>query len=321
MTPQLQPVLTALAVTVTVLLWASSFVVIRTVGTDLSPGPLALGRVGVAALVLTPLVLLNRSALLPSRRLLVPVIAYGAMWFAGYNVALNLAERHIDAATAALVVNIAPLLIAVGAAVLLREGLKVNVLLGCLVGLLGVVTMSSAVRGAAGDDSTVLGIGLGVLAAGLYASAVLVQKAKLTGLDRMRVTWLGCLVGTVVLLPFAPRLVSELTTARTGAVLGMLYLGVFSTAVGFTTWAYALSRSSASKLSPVGYLVTVVAVLLSWLLLREVPEPVVLLGGIICLLGVVLTRWGGTRSSGFNARRRRIPMLVRASEQARGSGR
>ena len=102
------------AASVTIVLWASAFVVIRSSGAHLSPGPMALGRVAVAALVLTPFALRGARPLLPRGRVLLPVVGYGALWFAGYNVALNAAERHVDAGTAALLVNVAPVLIAVG---------------------------------------------------------------------------------------------------------------------------------------------------------------------------------------------------------------
>ena len=46
----------------------------------------------------------------------------GVLWFGAYNVALNAAERHVDAGTAALLVNVAPMLIAVLAGVMLKEG-------------------------------------------------------------------------------------------------------------------------------------------------------------------------------------------------------
>ena len=74
-------VLLAVAVSTTVIVWASSFVVIRSIGTDFTPGPMALARVAIAAAVLTPVVLArHRSSLVPPRRLLVAVGLYGAMW-------------------------------------------------------------------------------------------------------------------------------------------------------------------------------------------------------------------------------------------------
>jgi drug/metabolite transporter (DMT)-like permease len=67
-------------------------------------------------------------------------------------------------------------------------------------------------------------------------------------------------------------------------------LGVFPTAIGFSTWAYALRRTDAGKLSSSTYAVPAVSVALSWLLLGEVPGPYGLVGGAICLLGVAIAR-------------------------------
>jgi drug/metabolite transporter (DMT)-like permease len=70
----------------------------------------------------------------------------------------------------------------------------------------------------------------------------------------------------------------------------MGYLGIFPTSIAFTTWAYALSRSSASRLAVLVYLVPPITIGLSWLTLSEVPTIAALLGGALCLAGVVLAR-------------------------------
>ena len=83
----------------TVLLWACSFVVIRAVGDDLSPGALAFGRLVVGTCAGRR----GRPALpptVPRGRALAFVIGYGVLWFASYTVVLNWAERHLDAGTA-----------------------------------------------------------------------------------------------------------------------------------------------------------------------------------------------------------------------------
>ncbi len=294
------PPLAAAAAGVTVLLWASAFVVIRVVGGHLSPGPIALLRLAVAVVVLTPLVLARRkgnSPLVPRGRSLARVVIYGLMWFAGYNLALNAGERLVDAGTAAMVINLAPLMIAFGAGWFLREGFPRPVVIGSLIAFAGVMIMSWGTTGSAGTGS-ILGLLLCLLAAGLYAASVLTQKVILRDIDALRATWLGCVVGAIALLPFAPQLVAELPVVPTGAVLGTVYLGVFPTAVAFTTWAYALRRVPAGRLSPVGYLVTVVAVLMSFLFLGEIPTLAVLLGGAVCVVGVAVSRLAGARAAG-----------------------
>ena len=64
----------------------------------------------------------------------------------------------------------------------------------------------------------------------------------------------------------------------------------FPTAIAFLTWTYALSHTSAGKLAASTYVVPALAVLLSWLLLDEVPVPLAFVGGALCLIGVAVSR-------------------------------
>jgi drug/metabolite transporter (DMT)-like permease len=104
------------------------------------------------------------------------------------------------------------------------------------------------------------------------------------------VTWVACTVGLLVCLPFAPSLADELGRAESSSVAWMVYLGAFPTAVGFMTWAYALSRTSAGRMGATTYLVPPVAILIGWAMLGEAPELLAVAGGALCLGGVVITR-------------------------------
>jgi drug/metabolite transporter (DMT)-like permease len=110
----------------------------------------------------------------------------------------------------------------------------------------------------------------------------------------MEVTTFGCAVGALACVPFSGQLVSQLATAPLTATLSVVYLGVFPTAVAFTTWAYALSKTSASKMGATTYLVPALTVLMSWAILGQVPTWLALAGGMLCLAGVALSR-GATR--------------------------
>jgi drug/metabolite transporter (DMT)-like permease len=77
----------------------------------------------------------------------------------------------------------------------------------------------------------------------------------------------------------------------------MLYLGVVPTAAAFVTWAYALTRSSAGRLGATTYAVPPIAILLGWVFLDEVPVPLAVLGGVISLVGVGLSRRRSKRVS------------------------
>jgi drug/metabolite transporter (DMT)-like permease len=72
--------------------------------------------------------------------------------------------------------------------------------------------------------------------------------------------------------------------------VGTVYLGVVPTALAFSTWAYALTRTDAGRLGVSTYLVPPLVVLLGWALLDEVPPALAVLGGLVCLAGVALSR-------------------------------
>ncbi|MGC0341953.1 drug/metabolite transporter (DMT)-like permease [Streptomyces sp. SLBN-8D4] len=279
--------LAAGAATVTVILWASAFVSIRSAGAAYSPGALALGRLLSGAVALTVICLIRREGL-PPRSAWRGIAVSGVLWFGFYMVVLNWGEQQVDAGTAALVVNIGPILIALLGARLLGDAMPPRLLAGMAVSFAGAVTVGLSMSDDGG--SSVLGVVLCLLAAIAYAGGVVAQKPALGSATPLQVTTFGCLVGAVVCLPFAGRLVSEAADAPASATLNMVYLGVFPTALAFTTWAYALARTTASRMGATTYAVPALVVLMSWLALGEVPGLFTLAGGVLCLAGVAVSR-------------------------------
>jgi drug/metabolite transporter (DMT)-like permease len=274
------------AAAVTMVLWASAFVVIRGLRDVLDPGPMAVGRLLVGSAVLT-VIALRRPVRVPRGRPLLLIIGYGVLWFGVYTVTVNAAGRYLDAGTSAMLVNLAPVIVAVLAGVFLGEGFPRGLVVGLIIAFAGVVIIAGATSTGRVDP---VGVLLALAAAGLYAVGVLLQKQALTSVDPVTVTWLGCLAGAVATVPFLSGLVSQ-TAANPGSVLpGVIYLGVFPTALAFLLWSYALSQTSAGRMAASSYVVPGIAVILSWLVLAEVPAPLSLIGGAVSLVGVAITR-------------------------------
>ena len=277
------------AALLTVVLWASAFVGIRAVAGDLSPGSLALGRLLTGALALGVVVLVRRPAR-PTRRSLPFIVASGVLWFGLYNIALNTGERHVDAGTAAMLVNVGPIIIAILGGAFLGEGFPPRLLVGSAVAFGGAAVIGVATSGGGTGDDTTLGIVLCLVAAVAYAVGVVLQKPAVREVPAVTVTWLACLVAVVVCLPFTPDLVREVGTAPPEALAWLVYLGLFPTALAFTTWAFALSRTSAGKLGSTTYLVPALAIGMGWGILGEAPPGLAIVGGAIAIAGVVIAR-------------------------------
>jgi drug/metabolite transporter (DMT)-like permease len=295
---------------VSVALWASAFVGIRAAGPHFSPGALAVGRLLIGSLVLGLIVAIRREPL-PARRDLPAIVLCGLLWFALYNLALNAGERHVDAGTASMIVRVGPVLTAILAGLFLRETLPRNLFAGGAIALAG-----AAVIAAATDDGGPVSTGgvlLCLLAAAAYAGGVVTEKVVLRRVSPLMTVFLCCLAGALACAPFLPAFAREAASAPRAALAWLAYLGVFPTAIGFTTWAYALSRTEAARLGTLAYLATPISIALAWLLLGETPPLLALAGGATSLLGVAVSRRASCPSpAGPSSRARGIRPRARA---------
>jgi drug/metabolite transporter (DMT)-like permease len=216
------------------------------------------------------------------------IVTSGVLWFGLYMVALNWAEREVDAGTAAIIVNLGPILIALLAGWLLTEGFPPRLMLGMVVSFTGTAIVGTSHSG--GGRASIVGVLLCLVAAAAYAAGVVAQKPALRHASALQVTTFGCVIGMVACLPFAGRLVANVADAPLSATLNVVYLGVFPTAVGFVAWTYALSHTTAGRMGATTYVVPTIVVALSWAILGEIPGWLTLAGGMLCLAGVAVAR-------------------------------
>jgi drug/metabolite transporter (DMT)-like permease len=281
------PALPLLAVGITLFFWSSAFVAIRHLGHSFSPGSLSLGRIAVGSLALG-VVLLMRGWKTPQARDWPGLITIGVLWFGVYNVALNAGERRVDAGTAAMLIQLSPVLVAVLAAVFLKERATPALGVGLLVAFAGVVLIATSTSGHGDRDP--IGVLLCLVSAAAYAVSLILQKPLVSRLSAVEVTWIACTVGTIACLPFAGQLARDVAAAEATDVAWVVYLGVFPTAIAFSTFAFALAHMGAGNLSVTTYLVPPITVLLSWVFLSEAPPPMAYVGGVLALAGVAIAR-------------------------------
>ncbi|GAA2781750.1 DMT family transporter [Nonomuraea dietziae] len=281
---------------ITVVLWASAFVAIRSAGAEYSPGALALGRLLAGSAVLVVIWLARGGGFPPragpGRASSAPACCgSGSTWWpsTGASSSSTRAPRPWWSTSA-------PIVIALLGGWLLKEGFPRALFAGLAVSFAGAAVVGLSMS--EGGGSSVAGVLLCLLAAVSYGVGVVFQKPALRHASALQVTTFGCVVGTVACLPFAGQLVAEASTASLGATLNVVYLGVFPTALAFTTWAYALARTTSGKMGATTYVTPALVVLMSWVALGEVPGWLTLLGGLLCLVGVGVSRMRPRRLSG-----------------------
>jgi drug/metabolite transporter (DMT)-like permease len=274
------------AALVSVILWAAAFVGIRAAGRSFSPGALALGRLTIGSILLGTLVA-TRPFVRPTRRELALLVLAGLLWFGIYNIVLNDAERRVDAGTAAMLVLVAPIIVVALAVVFLKERTTPNLLFGGVLAFGGVVLIGLA---STAHNAPLAGVILCLVAAASSAVGLVAEKPVLNRISALQATWTCCAVGAIVCLPSAPALLHELRTAPANGIGWLVFLGVFPTSIAFTTWAYALARGSTGRVVATAYLVPPITIVMSWLILGEVPAVMAVIGGGVCLVGVYIAR-------------------------------
>lgn len=290
--PNRSSILLFAAVAFTIFAWASAFIVIRGVAPHFGGGALALLRLAIGAVALAVIVIASRTWVRPNRREWMLLLLYGVAWFGAYNVALNIAEQTLDAGTAAMIVNVGPILIALGAGIFLGEGVPKWLAIGAGVAFVGVllIGIGTAIERGVERPLDLAGVLWALLAALTYAVGVIAQKPVVKRIPAGQASFLGCVIGLVACLPFTAELVGDLGDAPTAAILGGAYLGIVPTAIAFTTWGYALKRMPAGQLGVSTYIVPPVAVVLGLIAFGEIPAVLAIIGGVVCLGGVALSR-------------------------------
>ena len=278
-----------LAIVGTVLAWSSAFVVIRAVLPVFAPGELAFLR-QLVAVPLLALWMIGQKWVWPTAREWLLISVFGLTWFSTYIVALNTAEQTIDAGTASFIVNIGPLLIAVGAFMFLGEKLPRNLVAGAFVALAGVGLIAWGTSSS--DRVDLVGVLWALVATVTYAVGVLTQKPALKRLSSNQVTFLGAAIALIPLFGWAPGALVTAQSAPVDAILGAIWLGAIPTALGFGLWGYALKRMPAGRLGVSTYVVPPLVIVESAILLGEWPHPVAIVGGLVALAGVWWSRRG-----------------------------
>lgn len=280
-----------LALAGTVVFWASAFAGIRAGLGEYGPGEIALFRFVVASVVLGCIALVTRMRL-PERRDLPAVFLAGFLAFTVYHVALNYGEVAVGAGAASVLINTAPLFTALLAVTFLGERLRVLGWVGMAVSFFGAVLISAGEGEGFGLAPQALLILLAALSSSIY---FVIQKPYLQKYGALAFTTYAVWAGTFLSLVFLPGLTSQMGAAPPGTTLAMVYLGVFPTAIAYVTYAYAFSRMPASRAVSFLYLIPVMAYLIAWAWIGEVPTLLSVVGGCVTLSGVLIVNAFGRR--------------------------
>lgn len=279
----------------TIVVWASAFSVIKAlIDHGVGAEQIALSRYLVAAPGFA--FLLWRAGGLPglNRRDATRLLVAGVVIVAGYHLSLNIGEESTASGVAALIVALSPAL-TMGLAIAFGiERFSLRAAAGLAVAFAGVVVVvglgSSEQLSLAGLKGPLIVLG----APFSFALYNVLLKPLFARYDLLALTATTSLVGTAALLPiFAGSDVSGIGSIAGRDIALILYLGVFSTLLGYIGWNIGLRAFGPTRAVTATYAIPALAVLFGAVTLEEPVTAWIAVGGLLIVGGVALASFRG----------------------------
>ena len=285
--------LPVICLTGAVLLWGTSFATTKTALAAFAPITLIWLRMAIAAVIVSALwrfLPKGRYAKGDWRWLLLMVACEPCLYFLLEVYAL----KYTASGQAGVIAALVPLLVAVGAWLLLAERLTARVLSGLTISIAGVVILSLSGSASEHAPNPLLGNLLQLGAMTCAAGYVLTLKHLTQRYSAIYLTGLQSLAGAVFFLPGVllsqPQPWSEIPAS---AWIIVVYLGTAVTLGAFGLFNYGVSQIPASRASLFINLIPVVAVVTGWVFLDEHLTFWPLVATVVILLGVYIGESGG----------------------------
>jgi drug/metabolite transporter (DMT)-like permease len=294
-----------------VAVWAANFIVVKSANREIPPVAFALMRFSLASAVLLTVLRIREGSIRLPRRDTFLILGLGALSFGVYQIAWSTSLQWIPAGDSALLIAATPVLTALIAVVAGSDVLTRVKVAGGLLSFAGVGIVVAAGPGlgfGGGSGLVLLGDVLTLGAAVLWSIYVAVGAPILRRHSPIRTAAWAMVGGCLVLLLPGLR---QASSTQWGAVDGTAWAGLLYSAILAAGLANVLVFNAIRLLGPTRvtafqFLVPFIAVILGALLLGERVRPEQVAGGIVIVLGVMLTR-GGERLDIAGWLRDRLP--------------
>jgi len=280
-----------LIITILVVVWAFAFLFIKIGLEELSFVNLTIMRFLIVCLVLILILFFQKKRFSKlHKKDIVPIFLLGFFGVIVYHLGLNYGEQFISPAAASLIIATVPVQIIILSTIFLKEKIGLKKLIGIIIALCGVVVIS--IWGKAGASihieyiSAVLAVLIAAIMSALYTIA---GKKLLTRYSALSLTTYVMLLGSLGLTPFIRgSLLDQISKMSMTGWFAVIFLGVFSTVVGYGLWYIVLKTKSASEISIYLYAIPVLSTIISYFMFKEKITLMFILGGFLVIAGLII---------------------------------
>jgi drug/metabolite transporter (DMT)-like permease len=270
------------------IVWGSTYLAIRVAvrdGSGFTPFVVGMVRVLIAGGVLLLVGKLTGKRLQLTGKELATLVALGLLFWLGGNGLVMVGEQRADSGTAALIIAGVPVWAAVIQSVIDRRLPSALLIGSLLLGVTGIAVLSWPVlqTGLRADVLSVVALVIGSIS---WAGGTVLQGRARLQLPAEISSGYQMLFGGIFFALAALVTGEPIPHPVLDATLAVIYLIVFGSLLGFTSFIQALNLLPTKIVTTYGYVNPIIAVFLGWLILQEKLSYWTIFGALLVLLSV-----------------------------------
>jgi drug/metabolite transporter (DMT)-like permease len=279
-------------------LWAGNFIVVKSAVGVLPPVGFTFLRFTLVSATLFLLLRWREGSVGLPRRDRLAIMGFGALGFGVYQILWTTGLQTVPAGDSALIIAATPVLVALIAVVAGTDVLTPVKLAGVLVSFAGVAVVIASGQGLT-LGGEIGGEAMTLLAALLWSIYTAYATPYVRRYTPLRATAWSALAGTLVLAPIGIFQLSgvDTTTLEPAVLAAILYSGMLSSGVSNVVVMNGVKVVGPTRTAALQFLVPALAVILAAVFLNEAIRAGQIVGGVVIVGGVLLTRWQPSRAS------------------------
>lgn len=215
----------------------------------------------------------------------IQIIYIGLLGTFLYNLFLYLGINKMQASQAFIINYLWPIMIVLFACIILKEKMTIKKIVAIVLSFIGVIIVTSNGNLLSIDKDSLIGALFCVLAAISYGLFSVLNKQKNYNkyLSMMLFYFVSFIVSLVYIL-----FTKEWYIPQVNQLAGLIWIGIFTSAIAFTSWALSLEKGDTAKISNLAYITPFLSLIWTTLVLKENISIFAILGLIVIVLGIFI---------------------------------
>lgn len=276
------------ATTTAVIFWSASFIATKTAYSVFSPMMVGFIRFLIASVILGLVRLIRHDIVKPTKKDIKSIAVSGLLGITLYFAAENIGVQYTSASNASLIVASYPAITALFEFIIYHIKPSIKKIIGITLAF-GGVGILTVVPDNAVNHKALLGNIILVFAGIVWAFYNFTTRSVTKKYSPLTLSFYQTVFGTIFFIPFVLAEHGDIGAITISGVLAMIYLSCGCSVAAFLLYNFGLRKLSAATSISLMNLVPVFGLIFSALFLKETITVKQIIGGIVVILGVILS--------------------------------